>query len=202
MVIIGLTGGIGSGKSYVASLLSLRGIRVYDSDFNAKRIISSDADVVSKLTEIVGPSLYSDGVLDRSVMARFIFGNKDHAREVEAVIHPKVKEDFREWTGRLENTGICALESAILFESGFNLEVDLTVAVYAPLELRIERCMLRDGTDRKSVLSRIMSQGNQEMILSKCGFVIINDGTRGLQEQIDELIEKCKDIEFQMNRRC
>ena len=199
---VGLTGGIGSGKSYVAALLSLRGIPVYDSDSNARRIMSTDAETIRALTAIVGPDLYSDGVLDRGMMARYIFGNKAHAREVESVVHPKVREDFREWAGKMEDAGICVLESAILFESGFDSEVDLTVAVYAPEELRIERCMMRDGSDRDSVLARIKSQSCQDEIRARCGFVILNDGSTGLDEQIDSLIDMCKDIENQINKKC
>ena len=199
---VGLTGGIGSGKSYVAALLSLRGIPVYDSDSNAKRIMSTDAETIRALTAIVGPDLYSDGVLDRGVMARYIFSDKAHAGVIESVVHPKVREDFREWSGRMEGSGICVLESAILFESGFDSEVDLAVAVYAPEELRIERCMMRDGTDRESVLARIMSQSGQEEIRARCGFVILNDGSTGLEEQINSLIDLCKDIENQINRKC
>lgn len=203
MVIIGLTGGIGSGKSYVAKLLSLRGIPVYDSDSNAKRIMSTDADTILKLTGIVGTTLYSDGILNRSVMAQYIFGNKTQAKEIESVVHPKVREDFRKWVERMRgNTEICVLESAILFESGFDSEVDLAVAVYAPDTLRIERCMMRDGMERECVMSRIRSQADQNEICSRCGFVIINDGTIGLKNQIDELIERCKDIENQINKKC
>ncbi|MBO7588466.1 MAG: dephospho-CoA kinase [Bacteroidaceae bacterium] len=199
MVKVGLTGGIGSGKSYVAALLSLRGIPVYDSDSNARRIMSSDAKTVRALTAIVGPELYTDGVMDRGVMASYIFGDKAHAREVEAVVHPRVRDDFRKWAASLENTGICVLESAILFESGFDSEVDLTVAVYAPEELRIERCMKRDGTGRESVTARINSQSDQEEIRARCGFVILNDGSIDLEEQIDLLI---KYIENKINRKC
>lgn len=199
MVKVGLTGGIGSGKSYVAALLSLRGIPVYDSDSNARRIMSSDAETVRALTAIVGPELYTDGVMDRGVMARYIFGDKVHAREVEAVVHPRVRDDFRKWAASLEDTGICVLESAILFESGFDSEVDLTVAVYAPEELRIERCMKRDGTGRESVTARINSQSDQEEIRTRCGFVILNDGSIGLEEQIDSLI---KYIENKTDKKC
>ena len=101
MVIIGLTGGMGSGKSFVSAMLSLRGIPVYDSDSNAKRIMSTDADVISKLTSIVGSDLYSGGCLDKAVMAKYIFGSKTHSGEISSVVHPKVRQDFKDGLGWL-----------------------------------------------------------------------------------------------------
>ncbi len=202
MVIIGLTGGMGSGKSFVSAMLSLRGIPVYDSDSNAKRIMSTDADVISKLTSIVGSDLYSGGCLDKAVMAKYIFGSKTHSGEISSVVHPKVRQDFKDWVSNVKGAGICAIESAILFESGFDSEVDVTVAVYAPEELRIKRCMMRDGTDRDRVLARIRSQADQETICSMCSFVIINDGSVNLSGQLDKLIDRCNDIEKNKSRKC
>ena len=191
MVRVGLTGGMGSGKSYVSALLFMRGIPVYDSDSNARRIMSTDKETIRALTDVVGENLYRDGILDRRLMAGYIFGDKEHARAVESVVHPKVREDFRIWTEHLnKDVRVCVLESAILFESGFDSEVDVTVAVYAPEELRIDRCVKRDGSDRESVLSRIRNQADQDWICSMSDYVIVNDGIAELNAQIDNIINK------------
>lgn len=195
MLTIGITGGIGCGKSYVSAKMRLRGIPVYDSDTRAKLITATNPVIKMELTRLVGPTLYCPcgcGVMQKEVLAKFIFGNPDNLAKVNAIIHPRVKEDFRQWADEQKGKDFCILESAILFESGFDGEVDFKVCVDAPLELRIRRCMERDKTTREAVVERINNQMDQAEKCSKADFVIVNDGVQALEPQIDALLEKCK----------
>lgn len=195
MVIIGVTGGIGCGKSYVSAKIRLRGIPVYDSDSRAKLITATNPVIKMELTRLVGPTLYCPcgcGVMQKEVLSKFIFGNPENLAKVNAIIHPRVRDDFRQWADGQKGKDFCIMESAILFESGFDSEVDFKVCVDAPLELRIQRCMKRDNTPREAVLDRIRNQMDQEEKCGKADFVIVNDDVRALEPQIDELIEKCK----------
>ena len=196
MIKIGVTGGIGCGKSYVSAKMQLRGIPVYDSDSRAKLITATDPVLKLELTRLVGPTLYCPcgcGVMQKEVLAKFIFGNPENMARVNAIIHPRVKEDFREWASARESKDFCVLESAILFESGFESEADLTVCVDAPMELRIQRCMKRDGVGREAVVARIQSQMDQAEKCRRAGFVIVNDNVQALEPQIDALLAKCKE---------
>ena len=195
MLTIGITGGIGCGKSYVSAKMRLRGIPVYDSDTRAKLITATNPVIKMELTRLVGPTLYCPcgcGVMQKEVLAKFIFGDPDNLAKVNAIIHPRVKEDFRQWANEQKSKDFCILESAILFESGFEGEVDFKVCVDAPLELRIRRCMERDKTTREAVVERINNQMDQAEKCSKADFVIVNDGVQALETQIDALLEKCK----------
>lgn len=196
MITIGLTGGIGCGKSYVASKMKLRGIPVYDSDYRAKLITATNPVVKMELTRLVGPTLYCPcgcGVMQKEVLAQFIFGNPDNMAKVNAIVHPRVKEDFRQWADAQKGKDFCILESAILFESGFDSEVNFKVCVDAPFELRIQRCIKRDNTTREAVIGRINSQMDQAEKCRKADFVIVNDDAQALEPQISALIDKCKD---------
>ena len=195
MLTIGITGGIGCGKSYVSAKMRLRGIPVYDSDTRAKLITATNPVIKMELTRLVGPTLYCPcgcGVLQKEVLAKFIFGNPDNLAKVNAIIHPRVKEDFRQWADAQKGKDFCILESAILLESGFDGEVGFKVCVDAPLELRIRRCMERDKTTREAVVERINNQMDQAEKCNKADFVIVNDGVQALEPQIDALLEKCK----------
>ena len=195
MKIIGVTGGIGCGKSYVSAKMQLHGIPVYDSDSRAKLLTATDPVIMEALSDLVGPTLYCPcgcGVMQKEVLAQFIFGNPGNMAKVNAIIHPRVRDDFKRWADGLESKEFCILESAILFESGFDKEVDFTVCVDAPLELRIRRCVKRDNTTAQAVVARINSQMDQEEKCSRADFVIVNDDVQALEPQIDALIDKCK----------
>ena len=195
MVVIGMTGGIGCGKSYVSGKMRLRGIPVYDSDTRAKLITATDPVLKLELTRLVGPTLYCPcgcGVMQKEVLAKFMFGNPENLAKVNAIIHPRVREDFRQWATNQKGKDFCILESAILFESGFDGEVDFKVCVDAPLKLRIQRCMKRDGVGREAILERISSQMDQAEKCRLADFVIVNDNEHDLAAQIDALLDKCK----------
>ena len=192
-----MTGGIGCGKSYVSAKMQLRGIPVYDSDSRAKLLTATDPVIKEALSDLVGPTLYCPcgcGVMQKEVLAQFIFGNPENLAKVNAIIHPRVKEDFKRWINGLRSKDFCILESAILFESGFEKEVDYTVCVDAPLELRIKRCVKRDNTIVQAVVARINSQMDQEEKCRRADFVIVNDDVQMLEPQIDSLLGECKKL--------
>ena len=197
MLVIGMTGGIGCGKSYVSAKMQLRGIPVYDSDQRAKLITATDQDIKTALTELVGPTLYCPcgcGVMQKEVLARFIFGNPDNMTRVNSIVHPRVRQDFRRWAEGLGSKEFCILESAILFESGFDKEVDYTVCVDAPLALRIRRCVKRDNTTDQAIVARINSQMDQEEKCRRADFVIVNDDVQPLEPQIRALIDNVRKL--------
>ena len=184
---IGITGGIGSGKSVVAKLLAWMGIPVYQTDAEAKRLMLSDADIRRELTALVGSNAYNEKGLNKALLASYVFGNPEHTRQVNAIVHPKVRHDFRKWAG---NSGrmMVALESAILLEAGFRNEVDKVVMVYAPQEVRIERAIRRDSATREQIEKRIRSQMSDENKREAADFVIVNDGETPLIPQVLSLI--------------
>ncbi len=188
MKIIGITGGIGSGKSYVSHLLSQHyGIPVYDCDTEAKRLNEESAVIRESLIGLVGPEVYTeDGHLCKPILAHYLFESEAHQHEINAIIHPVVRQDFLEWIGR-QQSPIVAMESAILIESGFSQLVDTVVTVTAPLTLRIERTMQRDHTSRPQVEERIRLQLSDEERISASHYVIHNDG-QALAPQIEQLI--------------
>lgn len=193
MVRIGLTGGIGCGKSYVARLLGKRGIPVYDSDSEAKRLSDSSVDIRNRLIALTGVgNLYADGMLNRKLLAEYLFESKENARAVENIIHPVVKADFINWAAN-QTASISAIESAILFESGFTDVVDYIVVVDAPMELRIDRCVNRDSTTKERVLERMAAQMSQEEKCALADFVIFNDNVSDLEQQIDNMLKLLKD---------
>ena len=191
MVKIGITGGIGSGKSYVSRLLTERyGIPVYNTDSEANRLMLSDEGIRRRLTALLGKEVYkSDGTLNKPLLANYLFADSCHAGQINAIVHPQVKADFLKWADLQTGCEIVALESAILFESGFDNIVDKVVMVYAPVELRIRRVMLRDGTTEEKIRQRIVAQMDDKAKQDRSDFIIFNDGSRPLNLQLDDLQE-------------
>ena len=185
---IGITGGIGSGKSVVSRLLEMMGIPVYVSDIEAKRITHTNEVLRRELCTLVGPDVFQNGELNRPLLASYLFGDSQHAKEVNAIIHPKVKEDFRQWLRRRATCSMAGIESAILIEAGFAGEVDVVVMVYAPEEIRVQRAMKRDAYSRELIEKRIRSQMSDEEKRGQADFVIVNDGETPLIPQVLALI--------------
>lgn len=191
MVKIGITGGIGSGKSYVSRLLTEHyGIPVYNTDSEAKRLMLSDEGIRRRLTALLGKEVYkSDGTLNKPLLANYLFADSCHAGQINAIVHPQVKADFLKWADLQTGCEVVALESAILFESGFDNIVDKVVMVYAPVELRIRRVMLRDSTTEEKIRQRIVAQMDDKAKQDRSDFIIFNDGSRPLNLQLDDLQE-------------
>ncbi|MCF2592546.1 dephospho-CoA kinase [Bacteroides caecigallinarum] len=191
-VTLGITGGIGSGKSYFSSSLRLRGLPVYDSDSEAKKLMLEDENIVSSLKELLGEQVYISGNLNKQLLASYVFSSPENALKVNSIVHPRVKKAFLEWADECFSMGhnIVAIESAILFEAGFNDIVDKVVMIHAPLDIRISRVMARDNTSKDKVMERIKLQMPDDQKMLKSDFVIENDGLVPLDDQIDKLISE------------
>lgn len=187
MIKIGITGGIGSGKSVVASLLQLYGIPVYVADTESKILTDNSPVIREKLTALFGNDIYTEKGLNKKLLASLIFGNPECLQKVNKIIHPEVNRHFSEWTKR-QTSDICAIESAILFESGFDKVVDKSLMVYAPAELRIERAILRDTVSREEIIRRIDNQMPDEIKRDRSDYVIYNDDIQALLPQIEKLL--------------
>lgn len=183
---IGITGGIGSGKSTVCALLKERGVAVYDSDYEAKRLMAQSETLRRQIVEAFGAECYNDGGLNRQYLAAQVFGNAEALQRLNAIVHPAVKDDFRAWAERQPGAYV-VLESAILFESGFDKEVDATLAVMAPLEERVRRTMERDGANREQVLSRIAHQMSDDELHARADRTIVNLIRDYLESDIEQL---------------
>lgn len=188
MIKIGITGGIGSGKSIVASLLNLHGIPVYLADTESKILTATSPVIRGKLIALLGKELYTEeGLLNKKLLASYIFSNPEYLKEVNEIIHPEVKRHFTEWAER-QLSEFCAIESAILFESGFNQTVDKSLMVYTPLELRIGRAMQRDNVSREEIISRINNQLPDETKKERSDYVIHNDDIQALLPQVGRFL--------------
>ncbi len=195
MIKLGITGGIGCGKSYVAHLLQERGIPVYDTDREAKRLMVSHPVIRRKLTELLGEAVYEGDVLNKPLLAGYLFACKDNAERVNSVVHPCVYDDFLRWTKMHECSGkeTVAMESAILFESGFDRAVDRVLMVYAPMELRVRRAMERDHASEEQVRLRMAAQADDEEKISRSDYVVMNDGISSLDIQLDRILQALKE---------
>lgn len=185
---IGITGGIGSGKSVVSQLLEVMGIPVYIADVESKRLTNTDPYIKKELSSLLGEKVFAGSALNKPLLASYLFGHPDHARQINEIIHPRVKEDFRKWVEKRTLFPIVGMESAILIESGFAGEVDVAVMVYAPLETRIRRAICRDNSSRELIMKRIESQMSDEEKRKQADFVIVNDDDMPLIPQVLELI--------------
>lgn len=189
---VAITGGIGSGKSYVCRLLAGRGIEVYDCDAAAKRIMRTSDMVRRRLTALIGADTYlPDGRLNKPVVARFLLSSETNNRRINAIVHPAVAADFAAWqpSGRAHQPKV--MECAILFESGFDRLVDITACVVAPESLRLSRIMQRDGLTAAAAREWIGRQMPQDEVAARCHHIIVNDGTADLDSQIDTLLHIC-----------
>lgn len=187
MIKIGITGGIGSGKTIVASLFQVMGIPVYIADEESKLLTDTSLVIKEKLTALFGNDLYSDKGLNRPLLASHIFSSQEHLQKVNSIIHPEVNKHFLNWVSR-QRGDICAIESAILFESGFDRIVDYSLMVYAPLEIRIERAGKRNNVSREEIERRIQSQLSDEIKKERSSFVVYNDDICPVIPQVQKII--------------
>ena len=190
---LGITGGIGSGKSSVAGLLRVMGIPVYDCDAEARRLMTESAPLRTALVALAGPQVYTETpsvTLNRRYLADFMFGHPDRVDAVNAIVHPAVREDFRLWTAHHKALPLVAMESAILFEAGMRGDVDAVVLVYTPLAERIRRTMGRDGASESSVRARLASQQSDDDKLTLADYVIHNAEADAVTPQVTALLTK------------
>jgi dephospho-CoA kinase len=183
MLKVGLTGGIGSGKSTVAAVFEVLGIPVYYADKSAKRIMSEDLHVKNAIIECFGPEAYKDGRPDRSWLAAHVFKNAENTSRINAIVHPATIADAEAWMSA--QSGPYALkEAALIFESGGDRYLDLVIGVTAPMEIRINRVVKRDGIERSAILQRMARQMEEEEKMSHCRFVIQNDEQSAIIPQV------------------
>ena len=193
---VAITGGIGSGKSFVCSLLKKRGIAVYDCDAAAKRLMRTSPELQQQLIELIGLEAYGASktskasmpsepsmTLNKAEVARFLLASPENAQALDAIVHPAVARDFvasgQQW-----------MECAILYESGFDRLVDKVIVVTAPLEVRIQRVMQRDSISREKTLEWMGRQWPQEEVLRHADYEIVNDGNADLEQQIDDFLSR------------
>ncbi|MTK53227.1 dephospho-CoA kinase [Paludibacter sp.] len=189
MDIVGITGGIGSGKSVISKLLIAMGYPVYDSDVEAKKIMQSDLVVIKELQLEFGENTYINDQLNKQHLASEVFGNPERLQALNAIVHPAVKRHFQAWATQ-QSGSVVFLETAILFESGFNSETHKVILVTAPLDIRIERVVRRDQCTQEQVMQRIAQQWTEEAKALKSDFIIVNDGLHSLIKQTEKIISE------------
>ncbi len=186
---IGLTGGIGGGKSTVAHIFKVLGIPVFDADSVAKNIMNEDEDLKVKIIGTFGESAYVNGELDRKYMAGIVFNDEHKLEQLNALVHPAAIAAAEKWIQQ-QHTPYAVKEAALLFESGSAAGLDYIIGVFAPQALRIQRVMERDSVTREEVLKRIDKQVDDDIKKRLCDFVIINDEQQLLIPQVTALHEK------------
>ncbi len=183
---VGITGGIGSGKSTVCAILAEFGVAVYDSDSRAKRLMNEDNTLRERLVERFGNEVYSAEGLNRIYLAERVFGNPEELKALNAIVHPAVMDDFDRWALEQEGSYV-VLESAILFEASLDRRVDVSVAVMAPEKLRIERAMQRDGAQREQIVARMNNQISDQERVERAKYTIVNIDIDNLRSDVEQL---------------
>jgi len=183
MLKIGLTGGIGSGKSTVAKIFEVLGIPVYYADDEAKRIMNEDEELKQQIIKHFGAESYIDGMLNRPYISGKVFDNKEKLALLNSLVHPATIRDSEQWMHR-QTSPYAIKEAALIFESGLQHFLDYVIGVSAPESLRISRTMTRDGIFEEDVLKRMKSQMDEEKKISLCNFVILNDEQQAVLPQV------------------
>ena len=188
MIKIGITGGIGSGKTTISTLFQLHGIPVYNADEETKLLNNSSPIIREQLTKLFGDELYVNNELDKEKFANIIFSDPEKLQLANSIIHPVVLKHFTDWCSQKSEHSIVALEAAILFESGFHKYLDKTVTVYSPVEHRVSRVSVRDNVPIKMVEDRIKHQMPEREKIGLAEYVIVNDYENSLIVQVEDLI--------------
>ncbi|HYJ39080.1 MAG TPA: dephospho-CoA kinase [Chitinophagaceae bacterium] len=191
MVRVGLTGGIGSGKSTVAHVFEILGIPVYYADKEAKRLMNEDPEIRTQLVAHFGEETYADNLINRRFLAEIVFKDKEKLQLLNSLVHPITIARAEEWMQK-HDTPYVIKEAALIFESGSQENLDYVIGVSAPLNLRIQRTMKRDGVSREEVLNRMQHQIQESIKMRLCDFVIRNDEQHLVLPQVLAIHEKLK----------
>lgn len=192
MLRLGITGGIGSGKSVVSKTLTVLGIPVYDCDSKAKWLQENDSDVRQAIKNLLGEDVYEGQRLNRKKMAAMIFSDSTLLAKVEGIVHPAVEKDFAQWCVE-QKKEIVALESAILYECGLDKKyIDKVCLVYAPTETRIERVAQRDSANIEEIRRRMANQANDDEKIKKADFIVNNYANHSIISQVLEMMVKVR----------
>ena len=189
MIKLGVTGGIGSGKSVVCDVFRLHDIPVFDADREAKKLNDTSPVIREKLINNFGPDLYQGNKLDRKKLANLIFNNAENLRITNAIIHPELAKYFEKWVDQRKHHAVIAIDAAVLYEAGFQSLLDKTIVVMAPLKIRIERAAKRDRLSKEQITARANSQMNDEEKVGLADFIIRNDGRHSLLEQVAQILQ-------------
>lgn len=190
---IGLTGGIGSGKSTVAKIFEVLGIPIYFADDAAKRLMNEDKELKKAIIREFGNESYKDGLLDRSFLASRVFNDKEKLASLNALTHPATLRDAERWM-TAQKTPYAIKEAALIFESGSNKQLDYVIGVQSPEDLRVNRTMARDSISREEVQRRIANQMNETEKMKRCHFIIYNDEEQPILPQVLALHRKLMEI--------
>jgi len=183
MKIVGLTGGIGSGKTTVASMFKKLGIAIYIADVEAKKLTNSSKIIRKKLIALLGEKAYLNGELNKKYVANIIFNNKELLQKVNEIIHPKVAQHFKKWVSKQEGA-YCIKEAAILFENGSYKSCDFTILVTAPLKIRFERIQKRDNASKEEIQNRMNNQWTDNVKKELADVIIENIDLKNTQENV------------------
>lgn len=190
MLKIGITGGIGSGKTTICQLFALLGVPVYYADEASRQLLISDPEIKKKVVTLFGEDILEEnGWISRKKVAMQVFGNEENLKKLNAIIHPAVGRHFEEWLKQHISFPYIIKEAAILFESGAYKQLDKVIAITAPEELRIARVMKRDGSKREEVLRRMAAQLSEQERVERSQFIIVNDDKQLVIPQVLKLNE-------------
>ncbi len=189
MITIGVTGGIGSGKSVVCDIFRLHGIPVFDADKEAKALNDTSPVIREQLIRHFGEELYQEGTLNRKKLASLIFKDEHNLAIANSIIHPVLASYFLEWCRQRNNDAYLVIEAAVLIEAGFHRFTDRVITVYSPRDIRMERLMKRDSTDRNQVELRMKSQLPEEEKARLSDYVIYNDNHHSLIRQVSDFLQ-------------
>lgn len=192
MIKVGLTGGIGSGKTTVATIFKTLGVPIYEADKEARRLMETNNEIISALIQKYGQEIYINNKLNRTLLSEIIFKNSDELKHVNQIVHPVVRDDFMRWSEEQKTTYVIE-EAAILFESDSDSIMDFVITVTAPESTRIERVKERDNLDKKQIIARINNQLPEETKVSWADFVIYNDNEQLIIPQIIEIDKKIRE---------
>ncbi|MEO1262212.1 MAG: dephospho-CoA kinase [Bacteroidota bacterium] len=185
MLKVGVTGGIGSGKSTICKIFECIGIPVYYADDRAKQLMVDNIKIVDQITEIFGKEAYhEDGSLNRAHLATIVFNDKEKLNMLNGIVHPAVREDGQNWHQSQQNVPYTIKEAALMIESGNYKSMDEIIVVSAPVELRIQRVIQRDAVTRQAVMARIDKQLPEPERLAFADYVIVNDGKKSIVQQV------------------
>ncbi len=189
-IIIGITGGMGSGKSTLSNKLRAEVYSVYDSDVEARRLQNEHPIIRKQLTELFGEDIYTEQGLNRASLAKLVFGKKELLAQLNAIVHPVVAEDFKAWIKKHESERFLFIESAILFESGFNVYTDKVIFMTASEEVRIARVLKRDQISLEQVMARMSHQLSDKLKLKETDFIIHTDDNLPMDEKMKRILDK------------
>ena len=183
MKIIGLTGGIGSGKSTVLELFKFLGVKTYSADESAKKLVNTDPYLINLIKSSFGENIYDKGQLNSKKLSDIVFEDKEKLKLLNSIIHPAVAKDFKLFLNS-NNEDYIVKEAAIIFETKSENNYDKIILIQSPLEIRIERVINRDNISREEVMKRINNQLDENLIIDKCDYVISNENKEDLEDKV------------------